>query len=1264
MPGFGSGPFGKYNFGEWPWSLFTLVEGVPSVYREQDDLSGAGTLRALLEGLVPSLDGLRQKIRDYDDLRDPLLAPIDTDFDVGVIVIRTDDQGDGTSIVFLSEGPDGNKFIGVRPGMVLIDLLGNRFTIDSVHSSALPVDVDDPPVDPATLEQTGRHVVVSNIGQASTELIPFASSTLVVSENPSPVGATGSIVAIAKALLVDGTDTFTLNDGAHPAVIFEFDTVPNGVTPGRIAVDVGAAISAVDVANAMVEAINTAPNLNMVAANNLGTSATVTIINFGAGAAGNIAITDTVANVGFVVAGMTGGAAGQFPLDPVGFDNGVSLAPYVFNRAGAVVSGPAIAPNRVEITWNEGGLPKTGFFTADDLPGGDLADTSTLTRDTLSATLLAGQFRLYNDSGAVIDADSILVTYTLTPDPPVEDAEIRAQNILAFLASDYGIKLDRNDPEFLQRSYVNNAFKIWDIKGTELGYDVLGQYAGYFVAASPLYAISGTVAAGLPSSFVFELPEGDPAIGTIVAVSAVDLIDGETFTLDDGVNAPVTFEFDTVPDGVTPGNILVDISVATTALDVANEIVAAINAAIGLDLTASNGSGTLSTVTVANAENGAFGNVTTWSDTVVDVDFIITQPTGGIDSDLFTTINPGRALFDEISLDAIPLDILCSDVAYPQTSQVVTVTSSVKIRDEGSNKRSLVTVTTTAAYSSFGTDGVFTDFNGAVFDVQNFARVNATTYTFEAVSFLLPVVGVGSILWSVFKFEPIQATGTLTLTGIPIDTETVIIGAKTYTFRTVLTVADGDVLIGGSPGAAISNLFAAITLGAGAGTVYAAATTAHPTVAAAVPVGLTMLVLALVGGPGGNSIPTTETLTNGSFGGLTLSGAPVLNQNSIAIVGQAPTPGFDTVDLGVQYVGYAGRRYRITKPFVDPPLAGVGNWAFIDSAGVISYIEKFVETSTPNVYSFEIISATAPALGTANIFYFCEIVTACDFCRASSLLIKISPSTIVNFPEALEGDALSRLILRLEQMIPAHVRIAAFVYDPGPAVAAWGTIAASSMIEEYWTEDGLYTAYYDEDEYPADELPTDGAPITASSEVTITNQNVLEEYLVGPDPLLSATWTGTGLWQTTEYNSSTSFRSFNYGKDDVGTVTPPNYVTPGISIGTLTSPTVNIPAATTVLLKFRHYGDMLPVASGFDNVSVLVVDETGPSVVQTITKTALGLVTGNNGGFTSFSVGIGPAVIGNGNFHLEFVFDSVNSTAGRGVLQGWYVDDIEIQVIP
>lgn len=118
----------------------------------------------------------------------------------------------------------------------------------------------------------------------------------------------------------------------------------------------------------------------------------------------------------------------------------------------------------------------------------------------------------------------------------------------------------------------------------------------------------------------------------------------------------------------------------------------------------------------------------------------------------------------------------------------------------------------------------------------------------------------------------VKATGTLTLTGNAANGETVTIDTKTYTFQTVLTDVDGNVLIGATASDSIDNLIAAITLGSGAGTTYAASTTLHPTVTATAGVGDTMDAEAKLGGTQGNLIATTTTLGSGSWGGSTLSG--------------------------------------------------------------------------------------------------------------------------------------------------------------------------------------------------------------------------------------------------------------------------------------------------------------------------------------------------------------------------------------------------------
>lgn len=130
------------------------------------------------------------------------------------------------------------------------------------------------------------------------------------------------------------------------------------------------------------------------------------------------------------------------------------------------------------------------------------------------------------------------------------------------------------------------------------------------------------------------------------------------------------------------------------------------------------------------------------------------------------------------------------------------------------------------------------------------------------------------------------ATGTLTATANFADTETVTTGTKTYTFQTVLTNVDGNVLIGATASLSLDNLIAAINLGAGSGVVYAAATTANGFVSALAGAGDTMDLTALLAGTAGNVIATTETAANASFGAATLTGGA--GDISILTLGQLP----------------------------------------------------------------------------------------------------------------------------------------------------------------------------------------------------------------------------------------------------------------------------------------------------------------------------------------------------------------------------------------
>lgn len=117
----------------------------------------------------------------------------------------------------------------------------------------------------------------------------------------------------------------------------------------------------------------------------------------------------------------------------------------------------------------------------------------------------------------------------------------------------------------------------------------------------------------------------------------------------------------------------------------------------------------------------------------------------------------------------------------------------------------------------------------------------------------------------------VKATGTLTSSGNFTDGQTVTIGSKVYTFQTTLTNADGNVAIGADRTASHANLIAAINLGSGSGTAYAADMTIHPTVEGVSSNATTSVVRAKTAGTAGNSIATTETQTNASWGASTLA---------------------------------------------------------------------------------------------------------------------------------------------------------------------------------------------------------------------------------------------------------------------------------------------------------------------------------------------------------------------------------------------------------
>ncbi len=203
--------------------------------------------------------------------------------------------------------------------------------------------------------------------------------------------ASGTINVVAGASLVDG-ETFTLNDGVNTPTVFEFDDDAS-VTAGNVAVAFTGGDTTAQVRDAIIAAIaGVGAGLAITASS--GGAAAVHLVNDALGVAGNQSITETVANAGFTVIGMTGGdgnisipitSGNRTPTQIVASINAIIDATEPFSGT---------APNALASFLQIGGATGDVFFllksyvTPGALPGGfDALSKVRILQGTVEASL-------------------------------------------------------------------------------------------------------------------------------------------------------------------------------------------------------------------------------------------------------------------------------------------------------------------------------------------------------------------------------------------------------------------------------------------------------------------------------------------------------------------------------------------------------------------------------------------------------------------------------------------------------------------------------------------------------------------------------------------------------------------------------------------------------------------------------------------------------------------------------------------------------------
>lgn len=175
--------------------------------------------------------------------------------------------------------------------------------------------------------------------------------------------------------------------------------------------------------------------------------------------------------------------------------------------------------------------------------------------------------------------------------------------------------------------------------------------------------------------------------------------------------------------------------------------------------------------------------------------------------------------------------------------------------------------------------------------------------------------------------------------------ETATLDTHAYSFVNYLSGVADQVLIGATASDTLDNLIAAVNGAAGSGTLYGTGTVAHSTVDVAAGAGDTMTVAAKTAGTAGNSIATTETMAQGSFGATTLTGG--LDQSTTD----------STITGPITLWGYNGVRWLSISVVSSGNLTvnGVrGAGYFLRGMGVYSRLALTAANATP--------SGTAPTI--------------------------------------------------------------------------------------------------------------------------------------------------------------------------------------------------------------------------------------------------------------------------------------------------------------
>jgi hypothetical protein len=498
--GFGHGPFGSGNFGEWKWSRRVLYEYIPEIYKLQDQERG-GLLEMFAESLRPSFNNPRKQIRDLLSLRDPLLAR--TQYD-NVVRLRLGPalglKGDVEQRGVTGSVDGLQQFVAPTARFKVSDIGKELF----VSGSAFP-------------QNNKRVSVASVVGSTTIVTDPLLAvdggplrwelrTKVVPSTEEITVEIRGGYVGDVQPgwILFDGFADFTVVGRRQFKLPIDFRANEKQLLTEQESTDgqidgsgrfyaVNAQLDQQDVGKQLVLGGSQIPEHNDVF---------------------------EILEVLEVAPGDWRAVIDASPA--LALDSGLSWAilPYAeLDLQYTLVPKGVVEQEGIDLEITVSGVSDADIevlsasFTASDI-GKVLSIRGSQTVpvndgvygivDVLSPTQAKIEQR-----APVLIVETDLTWEVRSPSTigDLTQVDVRASSLLQVLAKDFGITIDTQESEVRQRGWVYSVSQWIGLKGTQEGYRIIGAVSGFDISAVALYRFSAELATYIPDDSEYEVTE-------------------------------------------------------------------------------------------------------------------------------------------------------------------------------------------------------------------------------------------------------------------------------------------------------------------------------------------------------------------------------------------------------------------------------------------------------------------------------------------------------------------------------------------------------------------------------------------------------------------------------------------------------------------------------------------------------------------------------------------------------------------------------------